>query len=554
MNRETETPSTPETGATAVSEPPASSEADPSLEEEIREAFIPSRASRIASGFWMLLILVGVAFGGAFFHEWILPGSGSGGGGGGGGASTAASPAASEPGAEPEEKTKYTCGMHPHIVMDEPGSCPVCGMKLTPVRSKKKKSGKKKIVTGKVACKGRKILWYQAPMNAAYRSPKPGKSPMGMDLLPACESDEEASEEGIEIESRVRQNMGIRTMAVQRGPLEKDIRTVGHVDYDERKLAIINTKIDGWVESLYVDYTGQIVKKGQRLLSLYSPQLISTQEELILAVRQYKISKAQRDKTLVDAAERRLRYWDISRGQIARIKRTGKIQRTLAIHAPMAGVVTHKTAFDGKFVKAGMDLFKIADLSTVWVYAHIYEQDVPFVHEGDHVVLKLPYSPGKVVEGRVDYIFPWLDKKTRDVKVRLVFDNPDGHLKPDMYATVQLHAKLAEEVTLVDDAAVIRSGTRNVAFVEVEPGIYQPRNLVLGRAGDGVIEVLKGLKAGEQVVVNGQFMLDSESRLKEALKKFDKGSGDDGAATKEPAKDPGSHEGHNHPAKTPEAK
>ncbi len=435
-----------------------------------------------------------------------------------------------------EQTQKYTCGMHPQIVQDEPGFCPICEMKLTPVKPEKK--GKKKIVTGEAACQGRKILHYQAPMDPNYRSPEPGKSPMGMDLVPACESDEVEAEGGISIDPRIRQNMGIRTTPVVEGPLVKKIRTYGHVDYDERRMAIINTKIEGWVERLYVDFTGQRVRRGQPLLAIYSPKLIATQQELLLAYRQYKATGARRDKVLLQAAEKRLGYWDINEKQIEKIETSGEIMRRLTVYAPMSGVVVHKNVVEGMHVEAGMDLFKVADLSRVWVYVHLYEMDVPFVEVGQKVIVDLPYAPGTEVEGRVDYIFPWLDQKTRDVKARLVFNNPDGQLKPEMYASVTIQADLKEEALLVDDSAVLRSGTRNVVFVDRGEGTFEPRQIELGRQVDGAVEVLDGLKAGEQVVINGQFMLDSESRLKESLQKFEAAAGEaDGEAVQQPGHD-----------------
>jgi Cu(I)/Ag(I) efflux system membrane fusion protein len=418
------------------------------------------------------------------------------------------------------EKTLYTCGMHPEVVQDEPGYCPQCTMKLTPVKHQRKQM---KIVTGEPACQGREILHYQAPMDPNYRSHQPGKSPMGMDLVPACKSDQEETGGGISIDPRIRQNMGIRTAQVVKGPLVKHIRTVGHVDYDERQIAIINTKIDGWVERLHVDFTGQKVKKGQRLLSIYSPKLIATQEELLLAQRRYRTSQTARSKALLKAAEQRLSYWDISPGQIERIKESGQAQRSLTIYSPINGVVVHKNVMEGKFIKAGMDLFRIADLSRVWVYAHLYEMDAPFVREGQDVTVELPHAPAlSFPKGKVDFVFPWLDRQTRDFKARLVFDNPEGLLKPEMYATVHIHADLGREALLADSSAVIRSGVRNVVFVETGPGAFEPRTVDLGAEVNGAVEIVEGLAAGERVVVNGQFMLDSESRLKEALQKFEK--------------------------------
>ena len=420
--------------------------------------------------------------------------------------------------ADGAEKTQYTCGMHPEIVQDEPGTCPVCGMKLTPMRSNG--PTEKVQLTGVQACAGREILHYQAPMDPEYTSPEPGKSPMGMDLVPVCEGDEEVSAGGIHIDSRIRQNMGIRTVKAHRGPLRKPIRTVGHVDYDERRIAVITTKVDGWVEGLRVDFTGQAVKQGTPLFQIYSPQLISTQEELLSALRQYRRTNTAVDLRLLDAARRRLAYWDISQAQIAALEESGVAQRTLTIESPIDGVVVHKNVFDGKHVRAGVDLFRIADLSRVWVYAHLYEMDVPFVKLGAEAIVRLPYVAGPPLTGRVDYVFPWLEPKTRDVKARLVFDNPDGRLKPEMYVHIDVEADLGEEALLVDSSAVIRSGVRNVLFVEMERGTFEPRMVELGRELESTIEILSGVEEGEAVVINGQFMLDSESRLTEALQKF----------------------------------
>lgn len=499
---------------------------DPAAELEARvEATLDPPAERgPARGRWVWIAAMVVALViGVVLHDPVTSLLGVGAGAGGQG---------------PAESTqKYTCGMHPEIVQDEPGFCPICEMKLTPVKPEKK--GKKKIVTGQAACKDREILYYQAPMDPNYRSPEPGKSPMGMDLVPACEGDELEAEGGISIDPRIRQNMGIQTTAVTKGPLIKEIRTYGHVDYDERRLAIINTKIEGWVERLYVDFTGQRVRRGQPLLAIYSPKLISTQQELLLAHRQVQATGSRRDRVLLQAAEKRLAYWDVSQKQIDQIEKSGEIMRRLTIYAPMSGVVVHKNVVEGMHVESGSDLFKVADLSRVWIYAHLYEMDVPFVKVGQKVVVHLPYTPGSEVEGRVDYIFPWLDKKTRDVKARLVFNNKDGLLKPEMYASVTIQADLKEQALLVDDAAVLRSGLRNVVFVDKGGGTFEPREIELGRQVEGSIEVRSGLEAGEEVVVNGQFMLDSESRLKESLQKFE-------AAAKEVGGQANHPPGHDH--------
>ncbi|RME22651.1 MAG: efflux RND transporter periplasmic adaptor subunit, partial [Deltaproteobacteria bacterium] len=389
------------------------------LEQRIERVVRPGRKrskSGAKSGLrpWLaaVLLLVGLGVGLFVGRTYLAPGTAQ---------STAAVQESRASGEE--EKTKYTCGMHPQIVQDEPGFCPICGMKLTPMKQEKKK--KKKIVTGEAACKGKKILWYQAPMDPTYRSPEPGKSPMGMDLVPACEGEGEESAEGISVDSRIRQNMGIRLAEVKELPLVKTIRTVGHVDYDERRLAIINTKIDGWVEKLNVDFTGQWVKKGQVLLSIYSPKLIATQQELLIAARQHRAAPSRRTETMLEAARQRLRYWDIPDAQISRIEQGGKIQRRLSIRSPISGVVVKKNVLEGQHVMPGTTLFEVADLRRVWVLAHVYEMDAPFVKVGQRATIELPYAPDAgPVEGTVEYVYPWLNEKSRDLRVRLAFENP----------------------------------------------------------------------------------------------------------------------------------
>lgn len=323
------------------------------IEDRLARALAPEKGARAAGMVWTVVLLAAAVAAGVFLKDPIY-------GLFAGGAKkpdVVKGGAAQE--AEAEPTTKYTCGMHPQIVQDEPGFCPVCGMKLTPVKPEKKK----KRVKGEAACKGREILFYQAPMDPKFTSPSPGKSPMGMDLVPVCESDELEAEGGISIDPRIRQNMGVRTKAAKKGPVMRHIRVVGHVDYDERRQAILNAKIDGWIEKLYVDTTGQLVKKGRPLLRLYSPALVSTQEELLLAYRRYRQSKSSRDETLWKAARERLGFWDISPGQIRRIERTGKARRTLTVYAPQNGVVVSKKVVEGQYVKAGAALFEIADLT-----------------------------------------------------------------------------------------------------------------------------------------------------------------------------------------------
>jgi RND family efflux transporter MFP subunit len=412
----------------------------------------------------------------------------------------------------------YSCGMHPDIIRDEPGNCPICGMKLTPITGVSTEAAKPQ---GE-----RKVKYWRAPMDPTYISDKPGKSPMGMDLVPVYE--DEIAEGAISIDPVTVQNMGLRTALVKKGKLVRTIRTVGHIDYDETKLHIINTKITGWIEKLHVNTTGEVVEKGQPLLEIYSPELVSTQEEYLSALRSYSELKESRYEEarqgaleLVNSAKKRLEYWDIDEAQIRSLEKKGEIKKTLTLYSPAAGVVLHKNAVEGAHVKAGSDLFRIADLSTVWVLAQVYESDLPFIELGQHSEINLPYMPGESFQGEVTYIYPYLDKKTRDVQLRLQFPNPGYKLKPEMYANVVIKSELPGERILIPEESVIHSGKREIVFVDMGQGKYAPREITTGASGKGnVVEVIKGLLSGEMIVASGQFMLDSESKTQEAIQKM----------------------------------
>ena len=295
----------------------------------------------------------------------------------------------------------YSCGMHPDIISEEPGNCPICGMKLTPIKSP---SSAATIPQGE-----RKIKYWRAPMDPTYISDEPGKSPMGMDLVPVYE--DEIAEGAISIDPITVQNMGLRTALVGTGELIRTIRTVGHIDYDEKKLYIVNTKISGWIEKLHVNTTGEVVQKGQPLLEIYSPELVSTQEEYLSALKNYeelKDSPYEEARTgaleLLNSTRKRLEYWDIDESQIEGLKRDREIKKTLTLYSPADGVVLHKNAIEGAHVKAGSDLFRIADFSTVWVLAHIYAYELPYIKLGQKAQMSLSYLPGERFEGKVTYI------------------------------------------------------------------------------------------------------------------------------------------------------
>ena len=377
---------------------------------------------------------------------------------------------------------------------------------------------------------GKKIKYWVAPMDPTYIRNEPGKSPMGMDLVPVYEEKGEEKEptSTIRIDPVTMQNMGIRLGKVQRKPLVKDIRAYGNITYDETKIYTVNTKFNGWIEKLYVNFEGDKVKKGQPLFDIYSPELVSAQEEYLLALQQhsslsdssYPIIKegAQR---LLEASRTRLRYWDLTDEQIEELAKEKKVRKTLTVYSPANGVVTKKNAFEGHYVKAGTEQYEIVDLSKVWVDVDIYEYELPWVSQGMPAEMNLTYIPGKRFHGRVLYIYPYIEAKTRTATLRLEFSNPGYELKPDMYANIYLKSTIAKESLVIPQEAVIDSGVRQVVFVAEGEGKFRAREVRIGLEGnDDEYQVLSGLKEGEEIVLSAQFMLDSESRLREAAQKM----------------------------------
>jgi len=377
---------------------------------------------------------------------------------------------------------------------------------------------------------GKKVKYWAAPMDPTYIRNEPGKSPMGMDLVPVYEDedDEKEATSTIRIDPRTMQNMGVRLGRVIRKPLVKHIRTFGNVTYDERRIYAVNTKFNGWIEKLYVDFVGETVKKGQPLFDIYSPELVTAQEEYLLALQQNTSLKASpyagiREGAwrLLKASRTRLRYWDLSEKQIKKIEKTGNAQKTLTIYSPARGVVIKKNAFQGHYVKAGEHQYEIADLSNVWVDVDIYEYELPWVRNGMPAKMELSYIPGKIFSGKVLYIYPFLTAETRTARLRLEFPNPEFKLKPDMYANVDLASVIDRDSLVIPQEAVIDSGVRKVVFVALGKGRFQPREVKLGVEGNNYeFQVLEGLQENEQIVISAQFMLDSESRLQEAIQKM----------------------------------
>jgi RND family efflux transporter MFP subunit len=432
-----------------------------------------------------------------------------------------------------QARTWYTCGMHPEVVQDHPGECPKCGMTLQPMSADRAAAMGLAVADSAPAAKAeesRKIVYWRSPMVPGEIHAEPGKDSMGHDLVPVYE--DEVAAGTIRIDPVVEQDMGVRVAPVVSGPVRRTVRTVGFVDYDETALAAVNTKVDGWVERLYVDETGVQVHEGDPLFELYSPELFSAQEEYLVALRNRQktdvpmIPGARIDSdALIRDARTRLEFFDISEAQIRELERTRTVRKSLVIRAPFTGIVTHKNVVEGQMVKAGADLFRIADLSTVWVIGKVFESDLPYVQLGQEAFMELSYLPGETFRGRVTYVYPYLDTKSRVIPVRMEFHNPGYQLKPGMYATITLTREVVAEATLVPDLAVIRTGVRSVAFTMPEPGRFQLREVQIGaRSEDHYLQVLSGLAPGETVVISGQFLLDSESRLREAALKFTKPS------------------------------
>ena len=377
---------------------------------------------------------------------------------------------------------------------------------------------------------GKKIKYWAAPMDPTYVRNEPGKSPMGMDLVPVYEEegDEKESASTIRIDPVTIQNMGVRVGKAVKKTMTKHIRTVGSVTYNETQLFIVSSKFDGWIENLHVDFVGENVEKGQPLYDIYSPEVLTAQQEYLLAYDQYKNLPKNASKNVKSATERmmtasrtRLRYWDIEESNIKELETSRKIRKTVTINSPATGVVVKKNVFVGHYVKAGMHQYEIANLSTVWVDVDIYEYELPWVRKGMSAEMELAYIPGKTFQGEVLFMYPYLDTKTRTARLRLSFSNTGFELKPGMYANINLFAKISDPTLVIPQEAIIDSGVRKVVFVALKKGRFQPREVRVGVEGnDHEIQILAGLSEGDNIVLSGQFLLDSESRLREAIQKM----------------------------------
>jgi RND family efflux transporter MFP subunit len=325
------------------------------------------------------------------------------------------------------------------------------------------------------------------------------------------------------ISAEKQQLIGVQYGTVESRPLTRTIRAVGRLTYDETRITHIHTKFEGWINKVYVDFTGQLIRKSQPLFTVYSPELVSTQQEYLIAKRAHKyLSDApyaevsEGANSLLDSARERLKLWDISDAQIAELDKTGKVQRDLTMYSPVDGFVLDRKAFENIRVTPDSDLYTVADLSTVWANAEVYEYEVPYVRLGQKAIMSLSYYPGETFAGKVSYIYPQLDTMTRTLKVRLDFPNSEFKLKPDMYADIQLQIDYGTRL-VVPQEALLDSGTEQVVFVARGDGYFEPRKVEVGPKIDDSVVILSGLKAGEKIVTSGNFLVDSESRLKTAM-------------------------------------
>ena len=373
----------------------------------------------------------------------------------------------------------------------------------------------------------RKILYYYDAMNPAFQSSKPGTATDGMPLVPKYANEDAGMENmpvgTVKIAEGKQQLIGVQTAAVQRERLFRTIRAVGQLTADETKLAHVHLKVSGWIDQVYVDYIGQLVKKGQPLFTLYSPDLVATEQEYLIARRgkQYLGNSpfpdaAQGSESLLQSARERLRLWDISDEQIKKLDETGEVTRTLTFYSPIDGFVLDRKAFPQTSVTPDMELYTVADLSTMWATAEIYEYEVPYVQVGQQAQMEVSYVTGKTYSGRLTYISPTLDPQTRTVKVRLEFANPRFELKPQMFSEVMLKLDYGSQIVVPPDA-ILDSGQKQTVFVALPNGFFEPREIKIGAKLEDKVIVLSGLKVGETIVTSGNFLIDSESRLKSAM-------------------------------------
>ena len=388
----------------------------------------------------------------------------------------------------------YVCPMHPQIIRGKPGNCPICGMDLIKKEAEVKKE--------------KKILYWVAPMDANFRRDEPGKSPMGMDLVPVYDDGEDGLT--VKISPTVENNMGVRTEIVKKDKLWRRIDTVGYVDFDENKISHLHLRTKGWIEKLYVKSEGERLKKGQLLFEVYAPELVNAQEEYLQALR-------SNNRGLTSASRERLIALGISDLQINQLNKKRRVQQYVKVYAKQDGIIAKLSIREGMFVMPQKQIMSLADLSSVWLLAEVFESQADWVKVGQSAEVKLSYLPGREWEGQVEYIYPSLDPKTRTLKVRLRFDNVDEALKPNMFADVTIYGGAKREIIIIPREALIRTGNDERVIVSIGEGRFQPRDVTAGIESGEFIEIINGLSVGDKVVTSGQFLIDSEASLKASI-------------------------------------
>jgi RND family efflux transporter MFP subunit len=373
--------------------------------------------------------------------------------------------------------------------------------------------------------KERKILYYRAPMNPSEVYDKPGKSRMGMDLVPVYE---DAGGDGVvTINAAIQQNMNVKIDEVEEKTIYTEIVTNGILRTDERKEYIVTTKIGGWIEKMYVNYTGQEIKEGEKLIDIYSPELVAAEQEYLTAI-DYSNSLSSNSRTdiltsgseLIKNAKRKLELFDIPEEDIENLKRTRDIKKYMTLFAPFDGTVIFKGVIEGQKINPGEPLLKIADLKNLWLIADVYEYELSKIKVGSEAEIQFSYLPGKVFHNKISFIYPTLEAKTRTVKVRLDIKNRNGELKPDMYADVVIRGKKLSGKPTIPEQAIIRSGRRSIVILALGNGRFKPVDVKLGEYAEGYYQILDGISAGNKIATSAQFLIDSESSLRSAVKQF----------------------------------
>lgn len=451
--------------------------------------------------FVVILLLIGAAFGGGYFY---------------------ARRSGVTPSGKTERKVLYWVDpMHPSYKSDKPGIAPDCGMRLEPVYA-----------DGAGSKAAKNVRYYTDPKHPEYRSDKPGMNPeSGNDLVAVYD---EPAPGSITVSPEQQQLIGVRYGVVERANAESTIRAVGRVTVDETRVSRVTTKVEGWVEQVFVDYSGAEVRKGQPLLTIYSPELLASQQEYLLALKSKEILKTsvleasrQQSESLIAASRRRLELWDLTEAQLDEIARTGKPIRNITLYSPADGYILERKAFPKQRATPESELYTLVDLSRVWIMVDVFESDAAHMRPGLAASVMLPSSPGRPLTASVKHILPQVDPATRTLKVRLELPNPGLRLKPDMFADVDFRFADAARLS-VPAEAVLDTGERKTVFVDRGDGALEPRQVETGRRFDNRIEILSGLTAGERIVISGNFLVDSESQLRNP------GAGPQGGAHDQP--------------------